>query len=117
MKKKIKDKYNKNIDNESENTNNKKFLGKKRISKNNNIKINNFVNKAKLNDNDVVEVADDENGNEDEEDSIQYKHLGNNSFLNGSYNHVLKQNTDLIKTQKYYFIDYQYMVKELFSIS
>ena len=47
---KAKDKYNKNIDNESENTNNKKFLGKKRISKNNNIKINNFVNKAKLNE-------------------------------------------------------------------
>ena len=47
---KAKDKYNKNIDNESENTNNKKFLGKKRISKNNNIKINNFVNKAKQNE-------------------------------------------------------------------
>ena len=74
-----------------------------------------ILESVKPNDNggdDVVEEVVDENGNEDEEDSIQYNHLGNNSFLNGSYNHVLKQNKNLTKTSKYYFIDYQYMVEE-----
>ena len=51
-----------------------------------------------------------ENGNE--EDSSQYTQLGNDSFLNREHYHVLKQNKNLTKTSKYYFIDYQYMVEE-----
>ena len=55
---------------------------------------------------------DYENGNENEEESIQYTQLGNNSFLKESYYHVLKQNKILIKSAQYYFIDYQYIVTE-----
>ena len=38
--------------------------------------------------------------------------LQNNSELNRDNTYIIKQNIDLNKTSKYYYIDYQYIVKE-----
>ena len=38
--------------------------------------------------------------------------LGNNSILNINENYILKQNKDLIKTYQYYYIEYQYIIRE-----
>ena len=39
--------------------------------------------------------------------------LENNSLMNQSDNYILQQNINLTKTSQYYYIDYQYIVKEL----
>ena len=38
--------------------------------------------------------------------------LGNNSILNINENYILKQNKDLIKNYQYYYIEYQYIIRE-----
>ena len=38
--------------------------------------------------------------------------IKNNSFMSNESNYLFKQNKDLIKTSKYYYIDYQYMVTD-----
>ena len=43
--------------------------------------------------------------------------LENNSLMNQSDNYILQQNINLTKTSKYYYIDYQYIVKEIIEIN
>ena len=42
--------------------------------------------------------------------NYEINELKNNSFMHQDYNYTVKQNKNLIKTSKYYYIDYQYMV-------
>ena len=66
-----------------------------------------FANRIKL-----VSIPDEliiiqmDNGN------TEGNQLQNNSELNRDNTYIIKQNIDLNKTSKYYYIDYQYIVKE-----
>ena len=44
--------------------------------------------------------------------NYEINELKNNSFMHQDYNYTVKQNKNLIKTSKYYYIDYQYMVQK-----
>ena len=58
-----------------------------------------IIKEKKINDND----ASTEN---------EINELKSNSFMSSENKYILKQNTTLIKTSEYYYIDYQFMAKE-----